>query len=509
MPGKILGIDIDTDSVTAVLVEGGLRGYTITGCGRTMIEKGQGLEGGLVALSEQVDLKADTQICSIPAEQVSYRNFPMPFRDRKRVRQAIVFEVETMVPFPIEDLIVDFAMVDQLDQNQILAASIRRDRISDYLDPLQRHGIDPGLLDIRGVPMGLWLLNQDDTPESGLLLEIGSRTSTMVLFLKRHISLIRSFPFSGGLIAQTIADQQAEHIQGTQTDEEIESLFTSLCRDVRHTIHAFGGLEKGKVEPERAFITGQGSQWPGAESILERALYTPVERIHLARDAHVAMDEDVAGAWDPATMDNALALALRDSKQGMGFNFRRDEFEVKKRYVGLRKFMRNVALFLGIIISLLLADLGVEYYFLKKRYVVLDNQISEIFRQTLPEVTRIVDPVQQMKAKIQEIKSSDLSLPGIGMEEKVLDLMRDISIRIPGSLDVKVLSMVVDPETVQIKGETDTFNTVDSIKKGLEPSPYFNEVTISSANLDRSGKRVQFEVKLKRGREGNGETEKR
>jgi general secretion pathway protein L len=500
MPGKILGIDIDTDSVTAVLVEGGLRGYTITGCGRTMIEKGQGLEAGLAALGEQLDLKADTQICSIPAEQVSYRNFSMPFRDRKRVRQAIVFEVETMVPFPIEDLIVDFAMVDQPDQNQILAASIRRDRLSDYLDPLQRHGIDPGLMDIRGVPLALWLLKQEDTPDIGLLLEIGRRTSTMVLFLKRHISLIRSFPFSGGLTAQTIADQQAEHLEGTQTDEEIGSLFTSLCRDVQHTIHAFGVLAKGKVEPERAFITGQGSLWPGAESILERALYTPVERIHLARDAHVAMDEDIAGAWDPATMDNALALALRDSKQGMGFNFRRDEFEVEKRYVGLMKFMRNIALFLGIIVSLLLADLGIEYYFLKKSYVMLDNQISEIFRQTLPEVTRIVDPVQQMKAKIQEIKSSELSLPGIGTEEKVLDLIRDISIRIPGSLDVKVLSMVVDPETVQIKGETDTFNTVDNIKKGLEPSPYFNEVTISSANLDRSGKRVQFDVKLKRGR---------
>jgi hypothetical protein len=132
--------------------------------------------------------------------------------------------------------------------------------------------------------------------------------------------------------------------------------------------------------------------------------------------------------------------------------------------------------------------------------MMLDNQISEIFRQTLPEVTRIVDPVQQMRAKINEVKASDLSLPGIGREEKVLDLLRDISIRIPGSLDVKVLSMVVDPETVQITGETDTFNTVDSIKKGLEPSPYFSEVTISSANLDRSGKRVQFEMRLKRER---------
>ena len=500
MPGKILGIDIDSDSVTAVLVEGGLRGYSITGCGRTMIEEGRGLDGGLAALSEQVDLKADTSICSIPAEQISYRNLQMPFRDRKRIRQAIVFEVETMVPFPIEDLIVDFTLVDQMDQNEILAASIRRSRISDYLDNLRGNGIDPGLLDIRGVPMALWLLKRDDMPDSGLLLEIGVRRNTIVLFLKRRIGLIRSFAFGDGLMAQAVSKEHAERLDVTRIDEKIESLFTSFCGDVQHTIRVFGDWRRGVVEPERAFITGEGSLYPETDSIIERALHIPVERINVARDAKVAMDEDIAQAWDPATMDNALALALRDNKQGMGFNFRKGEFEVRRRYLGLRKLIRNVAIFLAIILSLLIADLGTEYYFLKKRYMMLDNQITQIFRQTLPEVTRIVDPVQQMRTKINEIKSSDLSLPGIGREEKVLDLLRDISLRISGSLDVKVLNMVINPETVQIKGETDTFNTVDSIKKGLEPSQYFSEVIISSANLDRSGKRVRFEMKLKRAR---------
>jgi general secretion pathway protein L len=55
---------------------------------------------------------------------------------------------------------------------------------------------------------------------------------------------------------------------------------------------------------------------------------------------------------------------------------------------------------------------------------------------------------------------------------------------------------VVDPDGLMMKGETDTFNTVDTIKKGLEPSAYFKAVTISSANLDQSGNRVRFEMKL-------------
>jgi len=500
MPGKILGIDIDSDSVTVVQVEGGLRGYSLTGCGRVMIEEDGGLDGGLAALVEQVDLKADISIGSIPAENISYRNLQMPFRDTKKIRQAIVYTVETMVPFPIEDLIVDFTIVDQRDQSEILAAMVRRSYISHYLGSLQEHGVDPDLLDIRGVPVVLWLLKQDGTPDDGLLLEMGSKRNTLVLFLNRHIGLIRTFPLGNSPVDQEIANEKSEHHEGIQVAKRIESHLSSFCANVQTTLHAFGCQNNKEVRPERIFLTGVGSLYPNTEGILERFLSLPVERLNVASEAGVRIDESIAQAWNPAIMDNALTLALRDNRQGLGFNFRRDEFEIRGRYFGLKKVIRNAFAFLVIILLLLSSNLGIEYYSLKKRYQILDERIMEIFRQTVPEVKRIVDPVQQMKVKINEMKTSDISLPGISGGQKVLELLRDISLRISGSLDVKVLSMVIDPEIVHIKGETDSFNTVDIIKKGLETSKYFSEVTISSANLDRSGQRVQFEVKLKRKR---------
>jgi Tfp pilus assembly protein PilN len=212
------------------------------------------------------------------------------------------------------------------------------------------------------------------------------------------------------------------------------------------------------------------------------------------------MDKDIARVWNAALMDNALALALREEGRTLGFDFRKGEFEVKKQYIGLKKELRTWAVFLIIIFAFLAADLGTEYYFVKKRYGMLEQNIMEVFRQTFPEVTRVVDPVKEMQIKIRDIKGSSVSIPGMGSDQRVLDLLKDISERIPSALDVHVTSMVVDPETVRISGETDTFNTVDSLKNGLEPSTYFSEVTITAANLDRSGKKVQFELKLQRAR---------
>jgi general secretion pathway protein L len=56
--------------------------------------------------------------------------------------------------------------------------------------------------------------------------------------------------------------------------------------------------------------------------------------------------------------------------------------------------------------------------------------------------------------------------------------------------------MVIDQDGVQVRGTTDTFNTVDSVKKGLESSDIYRDVVIASANLDQSGKGVRFEIKM-------------
>ncbi|MFH1625256.1 MAG: type II secretion system protein GspL [Pseudomonadota bacterium] len=501
MPGKILGIDVQTDSITAVLLQGGFNSYTVTGCARVMIGEAGGLDEALATLGEHVDLKADTFMSAIPGEQVSFRNLRMPFKSAKKLRQTIAFALEETVPFSIDECTVDFTITDQSDQSEILVASVRRRYIADYLTSLKAHAMEPDVLDIGGVSVTLWLLREAGLPDNGLVFEIGSKNATMVLYLKRHISLIRTFSFTDCLAAPAFSSGQTVSSAKAPEDERFESCLEILCTNVRNTLHAFHYQNNREVSPEIAFVTGSGSLAPNTELLLKRFLDIPVEMINVTSDSRVRMEDDITTEWNPALMDSALSLALRGSREKLGFNFRKDEFEFRKKDVTPQKEIRRAAVFLLIILSLISAYGGVDYHFLKRRYRMLDRQIIEIFRTTVPEVKRIVDPVQQMRIKIEEIKKSTIALPGIGEKQRVLDLLREISFRVPESLDMRVTSMTVDPEAVQIKAETDTFNTVDSIKQGLEGTGYFSEITISSANLDRSGKRVGFDLRLKRAHE--------
>jgi len=489
MPEKTLGLDISSDAVTGVQIKAGLKGHHVTACAHVMIEEAGGLEEALKALVEQVSPEADTCISSIPGEHVSYRNLRMPFKDNKKIRQTLAFELETMLPFPVEGLLIDFTVVERSDQSEILAASVKRSYISEYLAHLQANGIDPAVLDISGISTVGWLLRQEGTPDDGLLLEIGLKRNTMILYLKRHIALVRSFSVGGSVTVS--------HPEPT-TDEQRESRLRWCCTEVQNTLHAVGSHTGTTPRPQAVFVTGSGAVYPDTEDLLNRFLDLPVKRIDLAADPKIHLDEGIAGAWNPAIMDSALALAVRPAKHSLGFNFRRNGFEVKKAYFGHGKEIRKIAAFLALVLCLVGLDLGVDYYSLKKRYNALDRQITDVFRNTLPDVKRIVDPLHQMKVRISEIKKSALSLPGIGGNSKILDLLRDFALRVPESADVHVTRIVIDPDSVLIRGQTDTFNTVDTIKKGLEPSPRFSAVTISSANLDRSGERVQFEMKLER-----------
>jgi len=497
MPGKILGLEISKESVTAVQVTSGLKGYQITACGRVNIKDDGGLDEALKILSQQVALKSDTYLTSIPSEDISYRNLKMPFMESKKIRQTLPFEIETVVPLPVEDLVVDFNIIDQSDQSEILAASIKKVAISEYLEKLMAHGIDPDILDIRSASLVSWLLNQEGIPDSGLFLDIGEKSNIMVLYLNRRITLIRNHIYNGGAINGSQDDQDRD-LTDTQTARNTESKLKSFCVMVQNTIHSFGWQNNKVIRPEKTFFTGIGSLDPVTGELLNRFLDTPVEQINLSNDKKVHMDYSIEKVWNPSLMDSALALALRDTKRGGGFNFRKDEFEIKKHYFGLKNEIRKVAAFLIIILMFLIIDFGVDYYFLNKRYKIANQNSTELFRQTFPDIKRIVNPVQQMKVKITELKKTDFMQPGIKANQKVLDLLNDISLRVPKSSDLHITSMVVDLETVRISGETDTFNTVDNIKSGLEPSEYFSAVTISSANLDKTGKRVNFEMKLQR-----------
>ena len=94
MPKIILGLEISDDAITAVQVKGDLKGYQVTGCDRVEIEGNDGFDDAMKLLLDRIGHANDICITAIPGEHASYRNLQMPFRDMKKIRQTLPFEIE-------------------------------------------------------------------------------------------------------------------------------------------------------------------------------------------------------------------------------------------------------------------------------------------------------------------------------------------------------------------------------------------------------------------------------
>ena len=490
-------MDINKDHISAVQVISGLKGYQVTSCLSMPVEGGN-IQRALTELSQNKDLKSDSCIASIPDGDISFRNLHLPFREPKKIKQTLPFEMETQVPFPIEEMVIDFNIIDRSDQTEILAVSIKKSHVSSCLSMLKESGIEPEILDINPVPSALWLLDNYNTAGDFIFLDIGLKKNRMILLTDGRIALIRNHLCKGinnnGLTAGSNDNQSSPNI----SRDQFESCLKSLCESVLNTVHSFKWQLNREFRPEKVFITGTALLYTGTCQILKHHLGIPAERISIIEDRKIQKDYNIEKAWDPARMNNALALAMREVRKGRGFNLRKGEFSLKKNYLGPKKqFKRAVGLLLAVLIFLFV-DLGMDYYSLKKRNETAENKIMEIYGQDFPSEKNVRYPIIQYEQKIKDLEKASALLPGINKGNKVLDLLKDISERIPEKFDIDVKNLVIDGETVRISGETDTFNTVDSLKNGLEPSDYFSSVTITSANLDRGGERVNFEIKLER-----------
>jgi Tfp pilus assembly protein PilN len=137
-----------------------------------------------------------------------------------------------------------------------------------------------------------------------------------------------------------------------------------------------------------------------------------------------------------------------------------------------------------------------EAHFLQKEVNRLNRQIAFIFQSTFPEVTKIIDPVQQMGSLVRQEQEKNVFSGKIDQEVMNIDILNEISSRIPDGLDVELTNFVRGEDNLVISGHTDSFNNVDDMKSRLEQSEILKNITISSANLEKSTNRIQFKLKI-------------
>lgn len=496
MPGKILGLDIGYEAITAIHVTGSSTSYEVDDIRIINIEKAGGVENALKELLGGNTATGGVCITSLPARSCSFRTVHLPFTGKKKILQTIPYELEPLLPYSVNDVVIDYLVIDQTDRSNLFTAAIPVTHMNDLVHMLRENHHEALVIDIDAVPVALKLM-QVGIPEGyGLLLDIGQHDTTGVIFTNEKILHIRNyFHGSDTLTEGTGADDNATTV-APRSDTDRSEAHRKFLRDVDNTLNLLRLSGDLDGDLGTIYLTGRGVADPLLKHETEAFFSVPVELVDISTIGTVNFTDETQKQWNPLIMNNALALAIRGIKKASGFNFAVGAFEPKRKYDIFKKNVKSVVAVLIAVAVLLGIDLFMDYRNDRLYVNQLKSSIRTIFTETMPGTPRIVEPLHQMKTALDEMRkiSSGLSHAGSGIT--VLDILNDISRQIPPEVDLLITNFTVNGNVVEIKGETDNFNTVDSIKSALDKSTLFANVKISSANLIKKGSRVGFDVRM-------------
>jgi hypothetical protein len=137
-----------------------------------------------------------------------------------------------------------------------------------------------------------------------------------------------------------------------------------------------------------------------------------------------------------------------------------------------------------------------EYRQLATRAAQLDQQVQIVFRDTLPDV-RGANPVVQLQDEVSALSERVALLNDIVpvSTSTSVDVLRAVSSAIPNKIRIDSEEYSMDPDQVRLRGNTETYESVDAIKQELLNTGFFSDVVVKEAKVAKEGG-VNFRMNL-------------
>jgi hypothetical protein len=186
-----------------------------------------------------------------------------------------------------------------------------------------------------------------------------------------------------------------------------------------------------------------------------------------------------------------VSLSLRGIDRADSVNFRKKDLAFTKKIEWIKGYTGTWPKVAAAFVVLWIVGMSLNIGMGARVNHQLTQKIAREFSSIMPPGTPMVDPVKQMEQQLGRLAPKS----GQGASGATpLDILRDISVGIPKSIDVLVDSISIDEESITVTGTASTYDNVEKVKAGLASLPYAGEVKIVSANVDKTDQRIRLKL---------------
>lgn len=523
MAQTILGVDIGSYSVKVTELKRSLREFEITRFFESQVNQSPRLtheeaaSAALRTIIEKNELVGDVVSVSLPAHHLASRVIELPFTNVKKIEQTIEFELESHIPVPLEELLVDYHIlsIDQ-ERSTVLVAYVPRTRFMKYLDMLHVAGVDPKYIGIDSIDLSnmaqIAMVSQDAIYT---LIDIGHQKTNVCVMQGTKLHYVRSVSIGG--VHFTRAIQKAFRLSFDKAEalklergrvaaggEDLDQI-SRICQKVvdellvslRQTYLGYRQIYP-KTEWAAIYLTGGTSRLRGIAEFISAAFHLNVSTLDFLDFVDHKLQHP-EGCREVMAPSMAQTLRVIFSNKAVKINFRRGEFVYQKDIKALGGEIKQLAVWFSIVFVLAILNFGFSYYTLNQKIkgtgggglaAVASKAIPELKTQKNQSPKQLLNVIN---SKIAELESQVQSLEGDDNAAQPLALLLEISKKIPSheELSIDIDDFSFTGEHVRLEGRTTSFESVDKLKNALSPSSYFKNVATQNV-----AKGIRDEIKF-------------
>ncbi|MFO7568448.1 MAG: type II secretion system protein GspL [Smithellaceae bacterium] len=503
MPGTIVGLDIGAETIKAVaVVAKGRTGVRVRAAETVRLTPDTDPEAALKALAEKMAQTVSRVVISLPASDVMFRQITLPFRDDGRIRKTLPFEIEPLLPVPVDDVYLDYM---KLSAGKLLVAAARRQHVKKWIQRVEAVLGPVSAVEVSGVLLHAASAPSGSANGPGIVLDVGESVTTAVFCDAGAIIELRSFAFGGQTITNALARDldcdfdAAETVKQSgrypQDSVEVRAACRSFCDQLQNTIEFMALSETMSKSPVYLTLTGGGALFLPLHKQLEETFGLTPDVLDVAGSGPLDIDPKAQASFQPQVFNTALAAAKRAWSTKRLLNFRAGDPAAARAGAGLQGQIRRLSVLGAVIVLLFTAGVYLDYHTQALQAARLKEQIRVLFVRHVGPGAVMVDPLRQMENKLSESQKSYGLQEGMS-DVTVVDLLREISARVTPSVDLTLTSFYYENKVALLKGEARSMDDVTAVKNELANSAHFKEAALGATSMASDGSKVNFDLRL-------------
>ncbi|MEM4271158.1 MAG: cell division protein FtsA [Candidatus Pacearchaeota archaeon] len=471
-------------------------------------------------------------IINLPLEKLFIRDIIIPvgieasrFNPDKVIKESMPYEVENVVPFPIEEMIVQGSIWKrEKESSMVITYTAHVNEVEKSANPFLRENIslkcistDPYSLSC--IPLFFYGKSILDTNIGQL--DIGGKVSIFNLCTEGKVTHSRYFTGGGDFVTEKIQKlldlslEEAEEIKHSidfsiiePTEEEIESFrkkhslkteqvkaildyiresLVSIAGEVTKSIHTI----HGNARPSVIYLSGGGSLFLGVEQFLQGIIGIPFKRY----DFLEIQDDIFVGAL-------GAGYHYRYPKQNrvdfltpeLTAKLNKTAFKISNYYPHLILFSLG-ALILGI-------GFGLGIYHDKKKIAQFQEALRAKFKQGFGrELSEEEDALSAARSEVNKEKKKSEIVRLFLSKESILDVIHEMTVLFPPKEEFNFLleqfTYDADNNSVYIDGRVDDFQELGQIQSAFEKSKLIKNMEIQNKRLFQGANKLRVAFKMR------------